>query len=184
MANYLTASRILLILPFAAMFFVNASWALKAALVIFALAAATDFLDGYVARARGEISALGAALDPLADKLLVAAALLLLVRNGILRDAGVVAALAILLRELLVGGLREAVAKAGGDLAVTPLAKGKTTAQLVAIGLLLASAPGGVVGDGLRPVAVGAFWLAAFLTLWTGADYASKAVRHLRRRPG
>jgi cardiolipin synthase len=184
MANLITLARIALIVPFAAMFFVNAAWAMNAALVIFALAAATDFLDGQVARARGETSALGAALDPLADKLLVAAALLLLVRNGVLRDAGVVAALAILLREILVGGLREAVSKTGGDLQVTQLAKGKTTAQLVAIGLLLAAAPGGLVGAGLAPVAAGVFWLAAILTLFSGADYAAKAYRHLRGRPG
>jgi CDP-diacylglycerol--glycerol-3-phosphate 3-phosphatidyltransferase len=182
MANLLTLFRILLILPFAAMFFLNASWALVAALAIFAVAAATDFIDGAVARARRETSALGAALDPLADKLLVAAALLLLVRNGVIRDADFVAALAILLREVLVGGLREAVGKFGEALPVTPLAKWKTTAQLSAIGFFLAAAPGGLIGQSLAPIASGVLWIAAALTILTGVDYSRKAVSVLRER--
>lgn len=184
MANLLTLARIALILPFAAMFFVNAAWAMTAALVIFIIAASTDFLDGYVARARGETSALGAALDPLADKLLVAAALILLIRNGVIAGAGVAAALIIVLREVLVGGLREAVTLKGASLPVTGIAKLKTAAQLIAVGLLLASAPGGVLGEGARPLASGVFWLAAVLTLWTGADYSWRAAALLNDRSG
>ncbi len=180
MANLLTLSRVLLVLPFAAMFFVDARWAMNAALAIFVIASLTDLLDGWVARARGEASALGAALDPLADKLLVAAALLLLTRNGIIRDWGVIAALVILLREILVAGLREALAGRARTLAVTALAKWKTAAQIVALGLLLAAAPTGLVGEPLRPAAGGALWAAAVLTFWTGADYALKAARALR----
>jgi CDP-diacylglycerol--glycerol-3-phosphate 3-phosphatidyltransferase len=180
MANLITLARIALIAPFAAMFFISAPWAMTAALVIFLIAASTDFLDGMVARARGEISALGAALDPLADKLLVAAALILLIRNGVIAGAGVFAALVIILREILVSGLREAVAQRGGALAVTGLAKWKTAAQLIAAGLLLAAAPGGPFGEGLRPFASGLFWIAAVLTFWTGAEYALKAAAILR----
>ncbi len=175
MANLFTLARIALIAPFAAMFFISAPWAMTAALVIFLIAASTDFLDGMIARARGEISAFGAALDPLADKLLVAAALVLLIRNGVISGAGVVAALVIILREILVSGLREAVAQRGGALAVTGLAKGKTAAQMIALGLLLASAPGGPLGDGARLFASGIFWIAAALTFWTGAAYVVKA---------
>lgn len=182
MATLITLARIALIVPFAAMFFVNAAWAMTAALVIFIIAASTDFLDGYVARARGEISALGAALDPLADKLLVAAALMLLIRNGVISGAGVAAAIVIVLREILVGGLREAVTLKGGALPVTGLAKGKTALQLIAIGLLLAAAPGGPLSDGAQPLASGVFWLAAVLTLWTGADYSWRAAGILRDR--
>lgn len=180
MANLITLARILLVFPFAAMFFIDAAWAPVAALVIFVIAAASDFLDGWVARARGEVSALGAALDPVADKLLVAAALLLLVKNGVIREAGVVAALAILLREMFVGGLREALGARARGLPVTELAKWKTAAQLVALGLLLATAPGGPAGPGLAPVAQGLFWFAAVLTLWTGADYARRGIAALR----
>lgn len=182
MANLITLARMALVIPFAAMFFIDAPWAMIAALVIFTIAALTDFLDGWVARKRGESSALGAALDPIADKLLVAAALVLLVRNGVIRDAGVVAALIILLRELLVAGLREAMAQRGLSLPVAPLAKWKTTFQLVACGFLLAAAPGGLAGESLRPVAAGLFWLAAILTFWTGADYAFKAASALRSK--
>lgn len=184
MANMLTIMRMALIIPFAAMFFLDAAWALKAAFAIFAVAAATDFLDGRLARARGETSALGAALDPLADKLLIAAALVLLVRNGVIRDFGVVAALAILLREILVGGLREALGKNGDTLAVTGLAKIKTSAQLLAVGLLVASAPGGIAGAPIAGAATALFWLAAILTVITGAQYTVKAARLLRGRPG
>lgn len=184
MANFLTLSRIVLIIPFAAMFFIAAPWALTAAFAIFAIAAATDFFDGRIARARGETSALGAALDPLADKLLVAAALLLLVRNGVIRDFGVVAALAILLREILVGGLREQLGKIGETLPVTGPAKIKTSVQLLAVGLLIAAAPGGLAGDQIAPAAMGLFWIAAILTVATGADYSRRAVQLLRNPPG
>lgn len=183
MANILTTARMLLILPFAGLFFVNTSWAMTAALAVFALAAATDFLDGYAARRRSETSALGAALDPLADKLLIAAALLLLTRNGVIHDGGVIAALVILLRELFVGGLREALAQMGRALPVTPLAKWKTAAQLIAVGLLLAAAPGGLLGETARPAAAGALWLAAILTLWTGFVYAARGIGALRAAP-
>ena len=180
MANALTLARIALIAPFVAFFLTNAPWNMTAALVIFLIAALTDFLDGRIARARGETSALGAALDPLADKLLIAAALVLLVRNGVIAGPGVIAVLMIILREILVSGLREAVSGRGGALPVTGLAKWKTTAQLAAVGALLAAAPGGLVGDPLRPYAVGLLWLAGVLTFWTGADYAARATRMLR----
>lgn len=182
MAMMLTYARFALVIPFAACFFIDAPWTMTAALAIFIAAAITDFLDGRVARARGEVSALGAALDPLADKLLLAAALLLLVRNGVIRDAGVIAALIMLLREIAVTGLREAVTLAGGSLPVTLLAKWKTAAQLAAIAALLAAAPGGLLGAGARAPAAGLLWIAAVLTLWTGATYGWSAIRFLRLR--
>ncbi|MEL7486413.1 MAG: CDP-diacylglycerol--glycerol-3-phosphate 3-phosphatidyltransferase [Pseudomonadota bacterium] len=183
MANMITIARIALIAPFIAFFYIAEAWAMKAAFVVFVIASLTDFLDGYVARARDEVSALGAALDPIADKLLVAAALVLLTRNGVIRDAGVIAAIAILLREILVGGLREALAARGAALPVTGLAKAKTALQLIAIALLLASAPGGVAGPSIRPLAAGLFWLAAALTVWTGAGYTLTAAQTLARTP-
>lgn len=181
MANALTIARILLIAPFIAVFFTNAPWNMTAALAIFIIASITDFFDGRIARARGEISALGAALDPIADKLLIAAALVLLIRNGVIGGVSVIAVLVILLREILVSGLREAVAKYGGALTVTGLAKWKTTVQLIAGGALLAAAPNGLIGEPLRPFAIGLLWLAGVLTFWTGADYAVNAARILRQ---
>lgn len=180
MANLITLGRIALIIPFIWAFLTNAPWNMVAAFVIFVIAALTDFLDGRVARARGEVSALGAALDPLADKLLIAAALILLMRNGVIAGYGVIAVLIIVLRELTVSGLRDAVTAKGSTLPVTGLAKWKTAAQLLAAGGLLAAAPGGIAGEALRPAASGFLWLAAVLTFWTGADYAVRAARLLR----
>ncbi len=182
MANILTLARIVLIVPFVALFLVDASWNMTAAFIVFVIAALTDFLDGRIARARGEVSALGAAIDPLADKLLIAAALILLVRNGVIAGAGVVAVIVIILREMLVSGLREAVSARGGALPVTGLAKWKTAAQIVAAGLLLATAPQGLVDGAYRPIGVGALWLAAILTFWTGAAYSLAAARNLGGR--
>ncbi len=182
MANLITLARIALIVPFVALFMANAPWNMIAAFAVFVLASLTDFVDGRVARARGEVSALGAAIDPLADKLLIAAALILLVRNGVIAGAGVIAVIAIILREILVSGLREAVAAKGGSLPVTPLAKWKTAMQIIAAGLLLATAPQGLVGEEFRAVGVGALWLAAILTIWTGAAYSVGAARLLTER--
>lgn len=183
MANLITIARMLLVIPLTALFYVGAPWAMPAALGVFLVAAASDFLDGYVARARNEVSAVGAALDPVADKVLVAAALLLLVRNGVIRDAAVIAALIIFLRDLVIGGLREALSARAGSLPVTALAKVKTAAQLVAVALLLATAPGGVLSGGFAVVATGALWFAAVLTLWTGADYVRRGLAALNAPP-
>lgn len=180
MANMLTLARMALVVPFVFAFLANAPWNMTAALAIFVIAAATDFLDGWIARARGEVSALGAALDPIADKLIVAAAFILLVRNGVVSGAGVIAVIVIILREILVSGLREALGERKRELAVTRLAKWKTAVQIVAAGLLLAAAPAGLAGDALRPAASAALWIAAVLTFWTGADYALRAMTLLR----
>lgn len=179
MANWITLLRIALIVPFTAFFLSGAAWGVKAALAVFVIAAASDFLDGWIARARGETSALGAALDPVADKMLIAAAFILLIRNGTIHDAGVIAALLILLREILVAGLREALGPKGRTLPVSALAKWKTTAQLFAAGFLIAASPGGIDMAALRPAASGLLWAAAILTVWTGAAYAAKAARAL-----
>lgn len=182
MANMLTLARMALVVPFVFAFLANAPWNMTAALAIFIVAAATDFLDGWVARARGEVSALGAALDPIADKLIVAAAFILLVKNGVVSGAGVVAVIIIILREILVSGLREALGDRKSELAVTRLAKWKTAVQILAAGLLLAAAPTGIAGDALRPAASAALWIAAVLTFWTGADYALRAMTLLRKK--
>lgn len=181
MANLITLLRIALIAPFTAFFFLDAAWGVKAALAVFVVAAASDFLDGWVARARGQTSALGAALDPVADKMLIAAAFILLIRNGTIHDAGVIAAMLILLREILVAGLREALGPTGKTLPVSTLAKWKTTAQLLAAGFLIAASPGGIENEVLRPLAAGLLWAATALTVWTGAAYAVKAAGALRR---
>ena len=172
LATWLTLARIGLIVPFALAFFAGWSWV---AGVLFAAAALTDWLDGYVARKRNEVSALGAALDPIADKLLTIAALILLCASGAIAGAGLLAALAIALREVLVGGLREAVATYDVRLPVTFLAKIKTTVQFVAFLALIVSAGAGWLG-GVGDVVL---WVAAGLTVWTGYQYTAVAVRTL-----
>lgn len=150
-----------------------------AAFVIFVIASLTDFIDGRIARARGEVSALGAALDPLADKLLIIAALVMLIRMGVIASWDVIAALSIVLREVLVTGLREALSTRGGKLPVTRIAKWKTTAQLLAAGLLVAAAPGGLIGASAAGAGTAALWIAAILTIWSGADYTLRAAKQL-----
>lgn len=150
-----------------------------AAFALFVLAALTDFLDGWLARRLDRITALGKMLDPIADKVMVILALATLMALSGPDPALVLPSLAILMREVLVSGLREYL----GDvkLPVTPLAKLKTTAQMIAIGgLLLAGALPGLPLLGL--VALGLLWLAAALTIATGIDYFRKAMPHLAGR--
>jgi cardiolipin synthase len=154
-------------------------WLRWVALAIFICAGVTDFFDGYVARAWGQHSPFGRMLDPIADKLLVASCLLMLAANGTIRGWSLWAAIVILCREILVSGLREYLAELRVSVPVTRLAKWKTTAQLVAIGFLLA----GEAGDRILPVVtltgLTLLWLSALLTLYTGWDYFRAGVRHL-----
>lgn len=188
MAMLLTLSRFILIIPFCACFYLQTHWpapwatqlAMPLAFWIFVIASLTDFLDGWVARARNEVSALGAALDPLADKLLLAAALIFLIDVNVINGWMVFGAVIILCRELLVTGLREAVSLTGGTLPVTKLAKWKTTLQLIAISALLLSAPGGLWETIPSPLTRGLYGACVAITFITGADYANKAIRYLR----
>lgn len=174
MANALTLMRIFLIVPFAAAMFAPGDPAGWTALGLFVLAGLTDFLDGAVARSRNETSKLGAALDPVADKMLAAAALFLLVMQGTLYGLHILAGLVIILREIWVAGLREALS--GRDiLRVSPLAKAKTTLQFVGIALLLVPLGGTITGIGLIIL-----WLAALLTLYTGFQYTRRAIAALK----
>jgi cardiolipin synthase len=154
-------------------------WLRWVALTIFIAAGITDILDGYLARAWGQQSSFGRMLDPIADKLLVSASLLMLAADGTIRGLVLWAAIIILCREILVSGLREYLAALRVSVPVTQLAKWKTTLQLVAIGFLLA----GEAGDQIVPitsrVGIVLLWLSAVLTLYTGWDYFRAGVRHL-----
>ncbi len=166
--NLLSLSRIAALPPLALLLATGEAWWAAA---LFAAAAATDFLDGYLARQQGKVSAFGATIDPIADKVLVNGTALLLAGIGGLGLWGTLAALLILVRELVVAGLREAAG--GGALPVVRLAKYKSAAQMAALTLLLAAPE-------LPPAAHGAgvalLWAAALLTLWTGAGYVRKAL--------
>jgi cardiolipin synthase len=154
-------------------------WLRWLALVIFIAAGVTDFLDGYLARAWQQQTALGRMLDPIADKLLVAACLLMLAVDGTIAGWSLWAALIILCREILVSGLREFLAELRVSLPVTQLAKWKTVGQLVAIGFLLAGRAGDQVVPVVTPVGLTLLWLSALLTLYTGLDYLRAGLSHL-----
>jgi cardiolipin synthase len=169
--NSLTVVRIVLIIPFAWLFFYGSVGARAGALGIFLLASATDWLDGYLARRLRQGSALGRMLDPIADKLLVATALVALIAAGEIAGWSIVPALAILLREIAVSGFREHLGQRGIVVPVSRLAKWKTAVQLVALIVLLAPS------EGLQPWGLALLWLAAALTLITGWSYLDATLR-------
>jgi len=174
--NVLTLSRIAAIPLVVACFWLDRGWSQWLSMILFVAAGATDWFDGYFARRYHQISRLGRFLDPIADKLLVAAALVMLVYSGPLQGVHVLAALIILAREILVSGLREFLAELRVGVPVSQLAKWKTGAQMVAIALLL-------VGDAAAPIVtrIGLWliWIAAILTLVTGYDYLRTGLRHM-----
>jgi cardiolipin synthase (CMP-forming) len=163
-------------------------WLRWLALAIFIAAGITDILDGYFARSLGQQSSFGRMLDPIADKLLVSACLLMLAADGTIKGWSLWAAIVILCREILVSGLREYLAELRVSVPVTRLAKWKTTVQLVAVGFLLAGKAGdeliaAITGREVTPVVTLAgltlLWISAIVTLYTGYDYFRAGVRHL-----
>ena len=153
-------------------------WLRLLALAIFIGAAITDFFDGYLARSWGQQSRLGRMLDPIADKLLVGTALLLLVNDGTIDFIKIWGAIIILCREILVSGLREYLAELNVKVHVTRLAKWKTTLQMAALGVLIAGPAGDKFFPAVTLTGTMLLWGAALLTLWTGYDYLKAAVRH------
>lgn len=155
------------------------------AFALFVGAAITDYVDGYLARKLNQISKIGTMLDPIADKAMVALALLALAVWSPLAAAVVLPGAVILFREVFVSGLREFLGDVAGTLKVTQLAKWKTAVQMVAIALLLAhGAFNATLGMLVRAewsgyIGLGLIWLAAVLTAITGWDYFSKARAHL-----
>ena len=154
-------------------------WLRWVAMTIFILAALTDILDGYLARSWGQQSSFGRMLDPIADKLLVSSALLMLAADGTIRGWSLWAAIVILCREILVSGLREYLAELRVGVPVTHLAKWKTFLQLLAIGFLIAGEAGDLILPITSLIGIGLLWLSAILTLYTGWDYFRAGVRHL-----
>jgi cardiolipin synthase (CMP-forming) len=146
-------------------------WTRWTALAIFIVAGVTDFLDGYFARAWGQQSSLGRMLDPIADKLLVSATLLILVADSDIAGWSLWAAIVILSREILVSGLREFLAELRVPVPVSTIAKWKTTLQLVAIGFLIAGPAGEAILPGTTRIGIILLWAAAILTIYTGWDY-------------
>lgn len=178
--NLLTYGRILAIPALVAiLFWPRDDWMRWLALGIYTVAAITDYLDGYIARAWSQQSAIGRMLDPIADKLLVAALLLMLVYTGQIEGWTLWAAIVILCREILVSGLREFLADLKVSVPVSKVAKWKTTAQLFALGFLIAGPAGDKVLPGNTMIGITLLWLAAGLTIYTGWDYFNAGIRYL-----
>ena len=176
--NLLTLFRIALIPVLVASFYVGGAAGSWLAFAVFVVAGITDFFDGYFARRLDQRSALGRFLDPVADKLVVAAALLMMVGFGQIGGLSVLPALVILCREILVSGLREYLAGIDVSMPVSRLAKWKTAIQMTAIAILLLGEAG---PWGLPWATVGevGLWAAAVLTLVTGYDYLRSGLRHI-----
>jgi cardiolipin synthase len=181
--NILTMSRIAAIPVLVLLVAIGAPWANLLASILFAAAAVTDYLDGRLAREMLQLSDFGRMLDPIADKLLIGATLMALVGFGHLPAYGIYPAIVIMLREILVSGLREYLAEIRIGLPVTRLAKWKTGFQMAALGLLLLGGRGAhIISLGwLHPGFIGAalLWVAATLTLITGWDYLNAGLRHV-----
>jgi len=178
LANTLTFSRILLIPLMVAAFYIKGNVSYWLTFAIFVTAGITDFFDGYIARRFNQTSRLGAFMDPIADKLLIATALMMMVAFDRIEGYTVLAAVVILCREFAVSGLREFLADLKVGIPVTYLAKWKTTLQIFALGFLLV----GKAAPAIIPaVMIGDFclWAAAILTLYTGYDYLRAGLKHM-----
>ena len=179
--NILTYGRLVAVPAVVALlFWPEDYWSRWFALAIFVVAAITDYLDGYLARAYAQQSVLGRMLDPIADKLLVAACLLMLVADGTIAGVwSLSAAIVILCREILVSGLREFLAELKVSVPVSRVAKWKTTVQLVSVGFLVAGPAGETVLPHTVEIGTVLLWVAALLTLYTGWDYLKTGLHHM-----
>jgi CDP-diacylglycerol--glycerol-3-phosphate 3-phosphatidyltransferase/cardiolipin synthase len=181
--NILTIGRIIIVPFFVISFFLPGFYGEIIPFFLFILASFTDFLDGLLARLYKEESKLGELLDPIADKIIVSAALILLVMNGTIQNYEVIAAIIILTREILISGLREFLADVQVKIPVSSLAKSKTFIQMFSIAILLTGETGNKIINleayNAQTVGIILLWLSAFLTLYTGYDYVRKGIEHI-----
>jgi CDP-diacylglycerol--glycerol-3-phosphate 3-phosphatidyltransferase len=175
--NILTMSRIAVIPALITLIWIGTPTLRWAALGIYTFACLTDYFDGYLARSMNQQSSFGRLFDPIADKLLVGGCLLVLCAFGYITGWAVLPALVILLREILVSGLREYLAELRVGLPGSRLAKWKTVLQMISLGFLM-------VGDAspaeIPAILIGeiCLWIAALLTIWTGYDYLRSGLLH------
>ena len=175
----LTLSRIVAIPVLVALFYVEGDWTRYIACALYTAAAVTDYFDGYFARAWKLQSKLGRIFDPIADKLLVAATIVMLVASGRIGGVLVLPALVIMCREILVSGLREFLAEIRVGLPVSRLAKWKTGIQMTALGFLIVSDAAPTAFAPVTLIGITGLWIAAVLTLITGWDYLNAGLRHV-----
>ena len=180
--SYLTIGRIIIVPVFVFAFYLPGFYGDVIPFALFLIASFTDFLDGLLARMYKEESKLGELLDPIADKIIVATALILLVMNETIKNYEVIAAIIILTREILISGLREFLAIGKIKLPVSNLAKAKTFLQMFAISILLTGETGNKIINfqdyNAQTIGIILLWLSAFLTLYTGYEYLRKGIDH------
>ena len=164
-SNLLTLARIIVVPVIVLCIYMNNPFYGWVAFILFCIASITDYFDGYIARIRNEVTNFGTFLDPIADKLLVAAVILILTSKEVIADWETIPALIILLREIAVSGLREYLAKI------------KTSMQLIALAFLILSESGITI---IPIISIGkiALWIAGILTLYTGYDYLKSGLKH------
>ena len=177
--NILTLSRIVTV-PLLAAFLWDPHWeaGYAIAFAIYALMGVTDYFDGYLARAQGTVSKLGVFLDPIADKIMIAAVILMLAGRGVISDFDIIPALIILVREIAVSGLREFLGGIQVSVPVSKLAKWKTTFQLGALGFLIFG-PAMPSWEWVNLTGIVFLWVAAALTAITGWDYLRVGLKHM-----
>jgi cardiolipin synthase len=176
--NLLTLARILLTPVFVAAFWLDMPGGRWVVFVVFLIAAITDYADGWVARRRNIESRLGQMLDPIADKLLIASALLMLVYMDDIRGFLIIPALIILAREILVSGMREFLATISVQVPVSSISKTKTVFQVVAIAMLIV-APAVAQWEWVERAGILTLWAAAVLTIYTGFSYVQANLSHV-----
>ena len=180
--NLLTISRIVVIPVIFLTIYIHSAWWYLIGGLLFITAAITDYLDGYLARSRNELSAFGRLLDPIADKLLVVSALMIIVANGLIDNISYIPVVVILCREILVSGLREFLSEVHVGLPVTRLAKWKTGFQMTALSvILMAPAKFFNIIEGFW-VGLGTIclWVAGVLTFVTGYQYFEKSLAYIK----
>ncbi len=176
--NMLTMSRIIVIPAMIGAFYLDSPLSNWVVFGFFTFAAITDYFDGYLARSLNEVSGLGRFLDPVADKLLVAATILMLVYVDSIADWTILPAVVIMCREIMVSALREYLAELRIGMPVSKLAKWKTMVQMLALGFI-------IVGNAAfwnipaREIGIGGLWIAAALTIYTGYDYLRLGLTHM-----
>lgn len=177
--NILTLSRIIAIPLLVGSFYIVQPVGSWIAFILFTLAGITDYFDGMLARKLNVVSSIGKFLDPIADKLMVAAVIIMVVAEGWVAGIHVTAAVIILLREILVSGLREYLAQIRISVPVSTLAKWKTAVQMVALGSLCWTLGGAEIGLPAQEVGIIGLWIAALITLITGYDYLRAGLAHI-----
>ena len=145
---------------------------------LFIISSISDYFDGYLARVLNQSSKLGTLLDPIADKLLIASVIVVLVDTNVISNLHVIPAIIILLREIAISGLREFLAKMNTDMPVSKLAKYKTTFQMVSLSILIISL-GFQLNDFLWNLGLVTLWIAAIITLLSGYNYMAKGLKHI-----